>query len=182
MADVLSDGSFFFVGIPPGNYVVESSGLSVSLLDGNLAEVSLEADSNLNLNLVLSEAPSIVLSIVDDASGVPVDNVAFSLRTDLTNNSSQFRTGEGEFLVTGLENGTYTLVVDSPGFARLSQTIDISELESEITIRLIEEATVSADILIDGVPADPDTAIFITAIGSDPVSYTHLTLPTIYSV
>ena len=156
------------------------------------------------LSLQTARAQSSISGQVKDTSGAVMAGVTVNAASQALIEGSRTVTtnGEGRYSIVDVRPGTYTITFNMTGFVTVKQQI---EVESNLTVTvdgdmkvgsLGETVTVDAAVAsvdIENVAhastltrADMDalpTARNPQSMGSyTPVSYTHLTLPTIYSV
>ena len=109
-----------------------------------------------------------------DPSGAAVPNATVEFRNTATALVRQTNTdGTGAFIVTELLPGTYNLRVTAPGFMAFEQTGLVLTATERLVLRTI---TLRIGEMVQ------TTTVEAEAARLQAVSYTHLTLPTIYSV
>jgi hypothetical protein len=108
---------------------------------------------------------------VVDPSGLGV-----KARVQITSEANQYRNllatdNQGHAVAQRLPFGKYELVVSRPGFAELSQSVEIhSSLPAELTIQL-KLTTVNQSVIVNAADTliDPDQAGSVSQIGSDSI-------------
>jgi hypothetical protein len=166
-----STGHYAITGIPAGNY-----NLNVDTdCNGNWI-LSYTEPINVNGNLTLS---SIILDSVtghvQEPDGTPVANAQVHLQS--SNNPCVYTDSNGNYLFTGMPNGTYTLWVDTPSSNLLNspqQAVGVSGDTNLGTTTLQYAYTVSGYLLLtDGSPAPSTNSyqIYLTDSNGNRIAY-----------
>ncbi len=89
-----------------------------------------------------------ITGIVTDQEGVPLGGVNIIIEGTTNGTVTDF---DGNYTITDLEDGTYTLIASYLGFKKISQTVAISGAEQSLNFVMQEDAESLDEVIITGV-------------------------------
>ena len=170
----LNDGTFIFEDLTPGLY------------EFSIPDVLLTPDTQLPLDLQSGEAftgltlelePGLVIfgEVTSAATGTAITDAFVNLFRDIDNDGiedyidNEQVDSEGGYSLSGLEAGTYTVVLEAPGFGRTFQTNLMVTENTELNLQAAPQALITGTVTTNGQPVN-DAFIFADIQGGLPFS------------
>ena len=168
-AIVLNDGSFLFGGVAPGEYRFSLPGGVVTTSLGSVISVN-ELDSVSDLELEVGLGKTLQINFIDATTGAGIEtdvNVWVTRNDSFGVGSSDSQDTTDSVQVSGLENGLYTIAINSEEYAQQFVEVDIVSDGQELTIELSRPSEVSFTATIDGEAVTEEDLFFIAAVPTD---------------
>jgi hypothetical protein len=168
-AQVLNDGSFIMPSVPAGTYTFSVSGL---LVGGTTPPtITVAASTPLTAVTVSATVPSTISGVILGPSGQPVPNAYVHVFQGSTLVGAVTASGTGNYSVTNLVVGTYTVVFSAPGYAQTQTTVTAAVGFTAANLTFTPQASVTGHLLNpDGTPAVGTYVIATQSNASTPMS------------
>ena len=117
------NGRYTLSSVAPGSYAVTAAAGGYT---SQSATVSVAAGNTATGNFALSVAPGTIAGIVTDAATNQPISAAQVIYTSAGSSGSTSTNGSGQYSLTGLDAGTYTVTASTTGYASSSQSVTVS--------------------------------------------------------